>query len=179
MNKIIAPAALLLLLFTGCKEATTTTAADETVVLPMETSYKGKMEIGTSANVVTVMQWNKWLSERNLDSAFTTFADSVTIDMADGTRFDLPKDSIKNVMAGWLSTMKSINIKYIAAMPLNNTTNKDEWVLSWTDESYEYNDGKKEHVIIHEDYRMVNGKIRQVLQYARKLPPPPPPAPAK
>jgi hypothetical protein len=64
-------------------------------------------------------------------------------------------------------------------MPINNIDKKHEWVLSWTDESYTYNDGKKEHVIIHEDYRLENGKIRQVLQYARKTMPPAPPAKAK
>lgn len=171
MNKKFFAAAMLLLLFVGCKEApTTTTATDENVVLPMEMSYKGKMEMGTSANMITVMKWNKWMGEKNLDSAVTTLADSVTISLSDGSNYNAPADSIKKVLAGWLSAMKTIKIQYIAAMPLNNTENKDEWVLSWTDESYEYTDGKKEHVIIHEDYRMVNGKIRQVLQYSRKVP---------
>lgn len=47
-----------------------------------------------------------------------------------------------------------------------------EWVFQWIDESHFYKNGKKEHVIYHEDYRLEKGKIRQVYQYSR-------PAPAK
>ena len=183
MKKCMIPAALLLTLFFACNDkpadettttTTTTSTTDEKVVMPMEMSYSGKIEIGSNANMVKVMQWNKWMGEGNVDSAASLLADSVSIDLSDGTSFNTTADSIKKVLLGWRSAMKTIDIKYIAAMPINNIDKKHEWVLSWTDESYTYNDGKQEHLIIHEDYRMENGKIRQVLQYARKVPPPPP-----
>ena len=40
----------------------------------------------------------------------------------------------------------------------------------WIDETHDYKDGKKEHFIYHEDYRLVNGKIRQAYQYAQAVP---------
>ena len=179
MKKLIIPAALLMSTFFSCKEkepeATKTTAADEKVVLPMEMEYSSKAEIGSSANMVKVMQWNKWMGEGKIDSAASYLADSVHIILNDGTEFNTTADSIKKVLTGWRAAMKTADIKYIYAMPVTMIDKKHEWVFSWTDETYTYNDGKTEHILIHEDYRMENGKIREVLQYGQKEMPPPPP----
>lgn len=181
MKKIIIPAALLMSTFFACKEKqveetkTTASAPEENVVLPMEMTYRGKAEIGSSANMVKVMQWNKWMGEGNIDSAASYLADSVHIILNDGTEFNTTADSIKKVLTGWRAAMKTADIKYVSALPVNVTDKNHEWVFSWTDETYTYNDGKTEHMFIHEDYRMENGKIREVFQYARKATPPAPP----
>jgi len=40
--------------------------------------------------------------------------------------------------------------------------------MSWTDERWTDAEGKEEHMWIHEDYIIENGKIRIVRQYAMK-----------
>lgn len=183
MHKNFLYAALLLLGFTACNNETkeqkteaAATAAD--IELPVKLSYRGKSEIGSNENMLVVMNWNRLLGERKLDSAFLLLADSVTVNMYDGTILSTTRDSMKTMLTGMLASMKSISIKYISALPINvdlGNNVKHEWVLNWTDEEYTYNDGKSDHNIIHEDYRLENGKIREVNQYARKVAPPPPP----
>jgi hypothetical protein len=162
----------------SCKSDTDKEAlvkSETEVALPMEVAYKGAPAIGSSVNTVTVMNWNKWLSNGNLDSAFTLLADSVTVRLASGAVFNTTADSIKTIIRGYFGEMSATNIQYVAVVPIDVKLENgisDQWVLSWTDEDYTMKDGKKEHNIIHEDYRLVNGKIREVNQYARKLAPP-------
>jgi hypothetical protein len=182
MNKIISSAALLLTTLLACNsnktaEQTTTTspATTENVELPMEMSYKGKSEIGSTANIINVMKWNKYMGEKNLDSAASLLADSVHILLADGTEFNTTRDSMKIILTGYLHNFSSISINYVSAVPINvkMANGTHEWVLSWTDETYSMGDGTTDRSIIHEDYRLENGKIREVFQYARKAPAPP------
>lgn len=180
MNKNFLWAAVLLLGFTACnnetKEQKTEAAASAAdIELPVQLSYRGKSEIGSNENMLVVMNWNRLLGERKLDSAFLLLADSVTVHMYDGVTISSTRDSMKTIMTGFLASMKSISIKYVSALPINvdlGNNVKHEWVLNWTDEEYTYNDGKIDHNIIHEDYRLENGKIREVMQYARKVAPP-------
>lgn len=182
MNKNFLWAAVLLLGFTACnnetKEQKTEAAASAAdIELPVQLSYRGKSEIGSNENMLVVMNWNRLLGERKFDSAYLLLADSVTVHMYDGSTISATRDSMKTMLNGMLSSMKTISIKYISALPINvdlGNNVKHEWVLNWTDEEYTYNDGKTEHNIIHEDYRLENGKIREVMQYARKAAPPPP-----
>lgn len=141
--------------------------------LPMNVTYRGEPEIGSSENTVKVMNWNKWLSTGKLDSAFALLADSVTVRLSDGDVFDAPADSIKNVIRGYFGSISAVNMQYVAVLPLDVKISEgktDQWVLSWTDETYMMKNGTRDHNVIHEDYRLVNGKIREINQYARKVP---------
>lgn len=175
MNRIISSAALLLLTLVGCNSnKSTEQSAAENVTLPLEMSYKGQSEIGSTANMITVMNWNKYMGEKNLDSATSLLADSVHILLADGTEFNTTRDSMKIILTGYLHNYSAISIDYISAIPINvkMANGTHEWVLNWTDETYSMGDGTTDRSIIHEDYRLENGKIREVFQYARKVPAP-------
>ncbi len=184
MKKMILPAALLLCLLFSCKEKQTGASVSTSPVnpsgeikLPMELWYSAKKtEIGNNENMITVMKWNKFLGEKNVDSAFALLADSVTIYLADGSVSNNVKDSVKAELNRFINSLKSISIKYMFALPLNAVyENKtDEWVESVTDEEYFFKNGKHQHSNFSEDYRMENGKIRFVYQYERKILPPPP-----
>jgi hypothetical protein len=160
----------------SCKDKAADTVESRSQVsnedLPMPVSYKGQSSIGSNNNTVVVMNWNKYVSMGQIDSAFTLLADSVAINLADGTTFNTKSDSIKTILHAYVNNMKSMKIQYVAVLPIDvktSGTQTDEWVLSWTDEEFTMKDGSVEHNIVHEDYRLVNGKIRQVNQYARKV----------
>ena len=42
--------------------------------------------------------------------------------------------------------------------------------MQWIHEEHDYKAGKKEKQELHEDYRMINGKIREIFQYAQAIP---------
>lgn len=148
-------------------ENTTTTTPVENVVLPIEYTYTGSPGVGTMKNVQVVAEFSKRLSELNPDVG-DLLADTVHWSMSEGWELIAPRDSALAVLKGFLGTLTSMKIVYTSQIPIDNVDKKHEWVFSWSDETYTYKDGKTEHVFLHEDYRLENGKIKEVYQYARK-----------
>ena len=176
MKNLVAFLALASLLFACEKKVAETAApAPEPVALPMEVTYPGTPAIGNMNNVKTVMEWNKRFSEMNFELG-DLLADTVTWHLAEGMEMTSPRDSAVASIKKYMADLTNIKIIYTAAVPVDNVDKKDEWVFSWTDETYTHKDGKTEHQFIHEDYRLENGKIREVYQYARKEVPPKPAA---
>lgn len=175
MKNVVALFTLACLTF-ACekKAAEVAVPTPDPVTLPMEVSYKGTPAVGNMKNVQVVMECNKRLSELNPDIA-GLLADSVTLHFADGTDITGTRDSVLVFFKKLIENFSSIKINFTAAIPIDNVDAKDEWVFSWTDETYTHKDGKVEHQLFHEDYRLEDGKIREVFQYARK----PPAEPAK
>jgi hypothetical protein len=168
MKKTLIVLALACIVFACEKKAAETPAAEaETVTLPVEFTYKGKPAIGNSKNVLTVIECNKRLSELNTDVG-EFLADTVTWNMSDGTSVTAPRDSMLTTLKEFIGALSSMKIVYVSAIPVNNEAVGDEWVFSWTEETYTFKDGKVESQDLHEDYKMVGGKIREIYQYARK-----------
>jgi hypothetical protein len=170
---------LCVLLIYSCKMKTTTgtetAAAKDTAVqqvqLPMELQYGGKWEMGNMNNAVTVMEWNKRLSngDKNVGDLL---ADSVSWFLNDGWEATMSRDSAVSTINKMLSNFTRIEISYVAIIPVKNIDKNAEWVLSWTDEKYTNKKGSVESHSLHEDYYLVSGKIRTVFQYDRKTAPP-------
>lgn len=140
------------------------------VELPVKMSYDGKATIGKTENIVTVMNFNTRFIDNNFENYGSLLADSVTFTLADGTNFNGVRDSAIAVIKAWRESMTAARQSYISAIAVDNKEKGDEWVLQWIDEAHDYKDGKKEHMILHEDYRLVSGKIREVFQYAQSIP---------
>lgn len=166
-------AALALLGFVACNQPATekaaTTTEEEPVTLPAKIMYDGKAEIGKTANLATVMQWNNYMIAGAVDSAGTLLADTLTAMLADGTNMTLVHDSAVAMLKQWRGSMDSAKQVYGAAFPVDNTTRGDEWVVQWTTETYYLKNGKAEKHGIAESYRLKGGKIREITQYARPI----------
>jgi len=139
----------------------------EPVAYPVELSYKGTPAVGDFNNVKRVLESNKRLTELNADIG-EFYADSVIMHLADGGEISGPRDSVLVAVSGWIQSLTSLKIDVISAIPVNNADLNHEWVFVWTDEVHTYKDGKVVTQTLHEDYRMVNGKIREIYQYTRK-----------
>jgi hypothetical protein len=151
----------------ACEQKMTEKEPSQSVSLPMEIAYKGQPEIGSMKNVQTVMEWNKRLSELNLNLG-DLLADTVTVHLAEGVEMTATRDSTLAFLKTFVMGMSKIEIHYTAAVPVNVMPQNDEWVFSWTDEKYTLKNGNVEHNFLHEDYRLEGGKIREVFQYSRK-----------
>jgi len=140
------------------------------VSLPAKMSYDGTAAIGKSENIATVMNFNLDFIAGKFDNYANYLADSVTYTLADGSRYNSVRDSAIAAIKAWRESMTDAKQSYISAIAVDNTEKGDEWVMQWIDESHDYKDGKKEHMVLHEDYRLVNGKIREMFQYAQAIP---------
>lgn len=138
--------------------------------LPYKFAYEGTAVIGNPENVKTVMDFNHDFATGNTDNIGSYFADSVRVVFADGSESTTMRDSAAAMIKGWRNTMSDIQLSYISAIAVNNQTTGDEWVFQWIDEADNYKDGKKVHHALHEDYRLVNGKIREMIQYSQAIP---------
>ena len=167
MKTLVAIFVIGIVFFSCGKKTGETATVHDILVLPMEVTYKGTPGLGNPKNVQTVMEWNKRLSELNMDLG-DLLADTVTWHLQDGVEMTAPRDSAIVAIKSYLADMTNVKIVYTAAVPIDNKDRNDEWVFSWTDETYTHKDGKVEHNFIHEDYRLVAGKIREVFQYLRK-----------
>ena len=160
------------------KETATPTSTAETttpetkVVLPFKLSYEGTAVIGNPENIKTVMNFNRDFAEGKMENIGSYFADSVHVVFADGAEVNSSRDSAAAMITGWRNTISDIQLSYITAVAVDNKDKGDEWVFQWIDEADNYKDGKKVHHILHEDYRLVNGKIREVFQYSQVIPAP-------
>ncbi|MEO6188818.1 MAG: hypothetical protein ABIO82_05135 [Ginsengibacter sp.] len=151
-------------------DTTETMAPPTKLDLPYKFSYEGTAVMGNPENVKIVMDFNHDFASGNTDNIGSYFADSVHVVFADGSGSATIRDSAAAMVKGWRNTMSDIQLSYISAMAVNNQTTGDEWVFQWIDEADNYKDGKKVHHALHEDYRLVNGKIREMIQYAQAIP---------
>ena len=134
-----------------------------------EFSYSGSFVKADNSLTEAVLGWNNALaSPSDLETAATYLADSVTVYMWDGTVVDGTKDSVMNFVKEFVAGASSIKVDFDAIMAVHSTDRNQDVVMSWTDERWTDTDGKEEHMWIHEDYIMENGKIRLVRQYAMK-----------
>ncbi|MEO8112062.1 MAG: hypothetical protein ABI594_18580 [Ginsengibacter sp.] len=177
MKKLFFPAFVVFLF--GCNngesktadttESTETKAPENKVDLPYKFSYEGTPVIGNTQNIKTVMDFNHDFADGKTDNMESYFADSVHVVFADGTEYDNPRDSVIAMIKSWRNTISNIQLSYISALAIDNKDKGDEWVFQWIDEADNYKDGKKVHHLLHEDYRLVNGKIREAFQYSREV----------
>ncbi len=140
------------------------------VDLPYKFSYGGTAAIGNPENIKTVMDFNHDWASGNTDNIGSYFADSLTAVFADGSEINGSRDSVMAKVTEWRKTISDIQLSYITAVAVDNKDKGDQWVFQWIDEADNYKDGKKVHHILHEDYRLVNGKIRYVYQYSQAVP---------
>jgi hypothetical protein len=152
------------------KDTSIDSTSSSTVKLPVDVAYKGTASIGKTENIATVMNWNTSLINGKVDDIGKYLADSLTATMADGSVFNMSRDSVVVFLKGWRSSMESATQDYFSAIAIDNKEAGDEWVIQWTTENMTFKDGKKEGAKICEAYLLKGGKIRQISQYAQQLP---------
>jgi hypothetical protein len=161
---------LAIWLVVGCSEKSSeATKIPESVTYPVDLTYPGTPTLGNFDHVKTVLESNKRLTELNANIG-EFMADSVVMHLADGSEISGPRDSVLVAISGFIGSLKSLEIKFVAAIPIRNAEQNHDWVLAWTDETHNYKDGSVVIQSLHEDYRMENGKIREIFQYTRQLP---------
>lgn len=134
-----------------------------------EFTYSGSWEAADKSLTEAVLGWNNALATpSDLETAASFLADSVTVYMWDGTVVDGTKDSVMSFVKEFVTSVSDLKVEFDAIMAVHSTDMNSDVVMSWTDESWTDAEGKKEHLWIHEDYIMENGKIRMVQQYAMK-----------
>ena len=153
----------------GCETAppTVNQKVTESLILPESFSYGGKMpELASKDELNPVIEWNNRLSNLN-PAVGDLFGDSITWHWSDGREFTYTRDSLVSLVEKGLANTINLNITIAAALPVKYNDVGDLWVYSWIFEEMEYKDGSKASHYLHEDFRIVGGKIHEIYQFKR------------
>ena len=161
---------------TGDTNATADSAvAAAAITYPYTASYSSSFTMGNPGHCKIVLDlWKHW-DNNTLDQGSGLFADSVTMQLADGSVMSGPRDSILAGAKQYRSQFKSVQSTVIAFVPMKSTDKGENWVNVWGREFREDMNGKKDSSALMESWRLNNdGKINFMVQYDAKLWPTPP-----
>jgi hypothetical protein len=166
-----------IVIFSACNNATkeTATAKDSTskvaVTLPYKVNYSSDFEIGDQKYAQIVLEAWKDYDNNTLEKSAGLFADSVTMDLANGATINTKRDSAIAIVAKGRGSLASAT-DYIDAITVLKPKGKDEtWVCVWAKEVDVMKDGKKDSVFLNENWMLnKDGKIRYISQLEGKPP---------
>ena len=144
--------------------------ASNMLTLPDGFSYQGRNpEMGNPENLELIIEWNNRRS--NLQYVVgDLIADTLTMYAADGTELEAPRDTIVAYLQAQYDNLSSQEITINAAIPIYYSDMDHEWVYSWIFRETVFNEGNQTESYFHEDYRIIDGKIRMIYQFQR-IPP--------
>ena len=178
---------LILCVLVACNTATTstenktdtmaaaTTPSDENVTYAYTPAYSADFTIGDSKYAQTVLELWKDFDNNTFDTHKDAFADSVSMDFADGSKMNGPRDSIIAGAKAYRTSLKNVVSSIEAVVTLKPKGKDETWVSVWGKEVDTHNNGKMDSVYYNENWMFdKDGKIAYMGQYAGK-----PNAPAK
>ena len=162
-------------IFTACKEEKKeeVTEKKETataITLPYSVAYSD-FEIGDKKYAKMVLDAWKDYDNNTLQNSAGIFADSVTMILADGSKFSTKKDSAIAIVAKHRASMASAVDKVDAIVVLKAKGKDETWVCVWGKEVDVMKDGKKDSVLLNENWMFnKDGKVSYMDQLAAKPP---------
>lgn len=181
------PVFLVLVVFAACTSAPTAPTIDSTAMAkpavdsaalrpinsPYAISYSSKFVMDGPANAESVLALWKAYDDGDLAKTKDLLADSIDVNLANGARFHLSKDSMVAAIQGVRNSFKSAVDKVVAIMAVKSTDRNEHWVTIWGTEIDTHKNGKVDSTELQETWRFnANGKADMLLQYNRVAAPP-------
>lgn len=149
------------------KSATDNTA--DTLSYPYKATYTSSVTIGSPKNSQLALQSYKDWEDNHLNNAPAYFADTVTMDFADGTHLKLGRDSLIRVFQKYRDSLTTSKLEIQVWTSLHSTDKNEDWVNVWYKQTDHYKTGKIDSAIYEDDNRIVNGKIDYVSSKIQKF----------
>ena len=172
---------LALCVFASCNTATTSSEAtdDTTATAPTSTNeavtyaypvnYSSDFSVGDPNLAKTVLEIWKDFDNNALANHKDAFADSVTMDLADGSHMQGPRDSIIAGATAYRSSFKNVASSIDVITTLKPKGKDESWVCVWGTEVDTHNNNKVDSVSLQENWMFnKDGKIAYMLQYNKK-----------
>ncbi len=161
--------------YSSTKPATETAEKKDTVkaepgkVDSLTSKYIQKFEIGDPVYAQKVFDYYKNYDANTLDSARVDFADTVVLNLADGSSRDFAKDSLIIFLKKERSAYQSSLHITDAFVALKNTNENGAWVSIWQ-RKVDVLNNKKNISLLNENWKFnVHGKMVFLRQYSRKF----------
>ena len=125
--------------------------------------------MGNSENLDLIIEWNNRRSNLQYEVG-DLIADTLTIYWAEGTEWVAPRDTIVAYLQFQYDNISSQEITINAAIPIYYSDVEHEWIYSWIFREVTFDDGNQSSSYFHEDYRIIDGRIRMIYQFRREPP---------
>ena len=144
----------------------TAKGSESTIALPFVATNSSSFEMGDEKNAKIVLDaWKAW-QDNQFENARSLFADSVLIHFAEGHSFNGPADSFIEMGKNERSKYSTMKDTLIAWMSTRSKDKNENWVLVWGIEYSTDNKGKSDTTDLHEAWRIKDGKVDYMRQYA-------------
>ena len=153
------------------KDSTATDAKAKVaeVALPYAVSYSSKFEIGDPENAKKILDLWKDFDNNTLDNSKAMFADSVTMQLADGSTMKGPRDTIIAGAKGYRGMFASVTSSVDAVTSLKSIDKGENWVNIWGKEVTVDKKGKKDSSALQENWMLnKDGKVAWMIQFRAK-----------
>lgn len=146
--------------------ATTMAASDAPVAYAYTPGYSANFEIGDSKNAQIVLELWKDFDNNTLDNHKDAFADSVTIELADGSVVKGLKDSVLSSMKSYRSGFTTVVSSVDVVIPLKPKDKEESWVCVWGKEIDTDKKNKTDSAYLNENWMFnKDGKIAYMSQF--------------
>lgn len=120
-------------------------------------------EMGNHENTRLVLKMYKAWDSRSIDDMKMLIADTLTLELPDGVRRSAEKDKMIGYLIKQRKKIRSTANEILAAYPIINTENNDEWVSVLTYNKWRYTDGVRDSMLYQDLWKIRNGKIIQMI----------------
>src|SRR5688572_8500453 len=140
---------------------------------PYVPEYSSKFEIGDQNNALTILNLYKDWDNNTLDNSKNSFADTLSLFLADGSMLMGKLDSVIETVKKFRAAMGNVRNVLQAWVPLKSTDKNENWVSVWAKEIKTSAGGKSDSSYLHELWRFNNdSKVDLVYQFEAKIQPP-------
>jgi hypothetical protein len=146
-----------------------TTASIDTLQYAYKATYSSDVTVPShpeyAQKVLTV--W-KMFEKNQIDSMKQFYADTVTYDGADGSRFHGSSNDLLNFARKDVESLDSLRFDLSTWQSVHINDKNEDWVYVWAAERRYDKKGKADTTLIHEQWKIVNNKISYFNQYLSK-----------
>ena len=165
-------AGIVLLSCNDAQVKSTSTTGDSTAKTPMDLPYTAQYSANWNDNVsdadlkMVLNTYNDW-TDANMTGLENALADTVTLDMSDGTHLKKPKADIIKIWKTFRDSLSSVAVKMDTWRKMYATDKNEGYIITWYDETDSFKNGRVDSASYHDINQVKDGKIVWYSQYKR------------
>ena len=158
---------IMLILLVSCRDSNKQTEVTSVVdSMPANGARYVNWEIGDAGNVSKIMEFYKFWDEKNFDAANELFADTVRVILSSVKgEIVVPNNEVSKRLAANRDTYRVTSNDILSSVSLHDKVTGEDWVMITAYSKWVEKNGKKDSVIYHDDWRLVNGKVDKLISF--------------
>jgi hypothetical protein len=150
-------------------EATATNKINDTLTYAYKATYSSDVTVPSKPEIgqMVLTVW-RMFGNKQIDSLKKYYADTVTYEDASGYRFYGPVDSLLDFARMDVKDLDSLRFDISMWQSVHVNDRNEDWVYIWAAERRYEKGGKADTFLIHEQWRVENGKVSYFNQYKKR-----------